>query len=189
MRARCSTDECGVVASPTVAPDITVVARGLARSLRHGAGQPRRLVTDHWQHSSDGMNFPATGPALDLGLPGTGYPKHGVDRPQWVRNVVLIASSEVGRDLDGRELWDRFEAFLEQPPVSSVVGQKVSPRTGLRWAQRATNRATAIDAILTSDGERLLAPVIPAPRRQQGSRAAPPARAYRCKTGRSGDLR
>jgi hypothetical protein len=141
-----------VVAFAAALPDFAEWLRGPARRLMGVARRQYKLVTDRWQYTSDGMRWPASVPVQEIALPGTGYRRPG-ERLPWVRLVVLVASSLLGPDADGKQLWARFEAFLGQQPVTSLVGQAVDSRTELHWTQWSTNRVSAIDAVLTPDGE------------------------------------
>jgi len=142
----------GVVAFAAALPDFAEWLGGPARKLIEVArGQPK-LVTDRWLYTSDGLRWPASVPAQEIALPGTGY-RRSSERPPWVRVVVLVASSPLGSDADGKQLWAKFEAFLGRKPIASLVGQPVDGRTGLRWTQWSTNVVSAIDAVLTTGGE------------------------------------
>jgi hypothetical protein len=111
--------------------------------------RPPRLFTDRWRYTAEGMRSPADMAILQTTMPGTGYTRVPGERHPWTRFVILVACSRLSPERGGRELWYRFEAFLRQPPASSVVSAMTGQRDDLRWSRRATNRAGKIDAVLT----------------------------------------
>jgi hypothetical protein len=133
-------------------PDFAEWLGGLAHSMTSATRRPRRLITDRWHYSSDGMQHPASVAVQELGLPGTGYRLQPGDRPAWTRFVFLVPCSPIASDADGGQLWASFKAFLA-PLTGFVVGPPYAAGPDMAWVQWSTNRASAIDAILAPDAQ------------------------------------
>ncbi len=130
-------------------PDISEWLGHPVKRMRGPGRQPRPYL-ERWLHTSEGLRSPAHMSALETTLPGTGYRKMPGERLPWVRFVILIACSRVGPDLDSRQLWSQFEAFLQQPAASNVASMMTGTRADLHWARRGTRRTGQIDAVLTA---------------------------------------
>jgi hypothetical protein len=143
----------GVIFVGAGLPDVYTWSASVLGGRREALRRGDRLVTDCWSYTSDGARAPVAMSATEIVLPGTGYRRQGDQRPAWVRFVVLIGCSPISPDAGGAQLWDRFQRFLDQPPVTSLVSSLSRGGKGLAWIRWATNSPGVIDAVLTSDDE------------------------------------
>lgn len=118
-------------------PDISEWLGDPLKRIR-GPGRRPKLYLERWLYTSEGSRSPARMSVLETTLPGTGYRKMPGERLPWVRFVILIACSRVGLDLDSRQVWSQFEAFLQQPAASGAASMMTGARADLRWARRGT---------------------------------------------------
>ena len=109
------------------------------------------IFTRRWQYFSNGVNAPTAMTAMDIVLPGTEHLGPLGEQRSLVRFVFLAACSPISPDPTG--LWPHFRHFLDQPQVEKFVRSLTHCSAGTSWRRYATNRASVINAVLTSDGE------------------------------------
>jgi hypothetical protein len=131
-------------------PDLASWIGGGLRLTAGPARRPPRLETGRWAYTPDGAAAPAATTALETVLPATGYMRQAEDRPPWVRYAILLACSPVSPDFDAREARSRFMAFLEEPPVASLISDLTSVPAGAAWRKRAAHATGTFDAVLTT---------------------------------------
>ena len=81
---------------------------------------PVPVITDAWQYTTDGNYARAAMMAMDTTRPGSGS-DCSLDRPPWIRFVVMIACNQIGSDADPSRMWSNFVRFLKDQPVTSLV--------------------------------------------------------------------
>jgi hypothetical protein len=129
-------------------------AYSLAAETVEKVRPPRRLKLKHWRYTTDGARPEVRSLAnpMSLELPATGYMAVPQDRPPWIRLVALVACTEVSPDVEaGEAARDRFQAFLAQPPVMSVVRSLTHVAEQESWVR--WSGYDGFDAVLGQAGE------------------------------------
>ena len=97
-------------------PDIRALLEGRIRLPRLGPrpdraqevpalpAVPAPVFLGRWRYTSDGHEARAALMAMESVMPGTGFRLQPVDRPSWIRFVVLLPCSQIGPETEPAQL-------------------------------------------------------------------------------------
>jgi hypothetical protein len=117
------------------------------------ARQPPRgpVITDRWQHTSDGARVPALMGMTHTGVTHRGYMERpSGDAPPSVKIGMLVACQSAGPALSGTELRAKFAAFLGCPAMDQLLAALTEVGPGMSWKNLAGNGPRTLEAALTA---------------------------------------